>query len=398
MLVGWMLVALSLPALAWSLYLATLALLSARGSVPSPPESARLPRFDVIVPAHDEEGGISATVRSLLGVEYPAEKRRVVVVADNCTDSTAARAREAGATVLVRVDHERRGKGYALAHAFEHTLAEGAAEAVVVVDADSTASPNLLSAFAARVAAGAGAAQAEYGVANARSSWRTRLMHIAFTLFHDVRSRARERLGLSAGLRGNGMCFAVSVLREVPHDAFSVVEDVEYGIRLARAGHRVWYVGEAQVLGDMVSSEKASRSQRRRWEGGRSLLARKYAAGLVAEGVARRDRVRLDLAADLLVPPLTYVALACGLGLAASLVWCLLGRGASWVAMPWVVACAALAIYVLRGAWLSRVGPRAILDLMWAPVYMAWKVVLALRSSFSPNREWVRTTREAQKP
>src|SRR6516164_7739806 len=134
MLVGWMLVALSLPALAWSLYLATLALLSARGSVPSPPESARLPRFDVIVPAHDEEGGISATVRSLLGVEYPAEKRRVVVVADNCTDSTAARAREAGATVLVRVDHERRGKGYALAHAFEHTLAEGAAEAVVVVD------------------------------------------------------------------------------------------------------------------------------------------------------------------------------------------------------------------------------------------------------------------------
>jgi GT2 family glycosyltransferase len=411
MLFDWVLVALSLPALAWSLYLGALALLSSRGAVPpgparskradpdenEGPETARLPRFDVIVPAHDEEGGIAATVRSLLAVDYPADRRRVVVVADNCSDATALRAREAGATVLERTDPERRGKGYALAHAFERTLADGSADAVVVVDADSTVSPNVLAAFAARIAAGAGAAQAEYGVANARASWRTRLMHIAFTLFHDVRSRARERLRLSAGLRGNGMCFAVSVLREVPHDAFSVVEDIEYGIRLARAGHRVWYVGEAQVLGDMVSSEKASRSQRRRWEGGRATLARQHAARLLAEGVRQRDRVRLDLAADLLVPPLTYVAFACGAGLAGSLVWRVVGHGAWWSVAPWAVACAGLGLYVLRGVWLSRVGPRAILDLAWAPVYMTWKVVLALRSS-GAQRDWVRTTREAQKP
>jgi cellulose synthase/poly-beta-1,6-N-acetylglucosamine synthase-like glycosyltransferase len=394
MLVDWLLVGLSVPALAWTLYLAILSLLSAEVAAPPAADGARLPRFDVIVPAHDEEGGIADTVRSLLLVEYPADKRSVVVVADNCSDATAARAREAGATVLERVDGERRGKGYALAHAFERTLAEGTADAVVVVDADSTASPNLLSAFAARLAAGAGAVQAEYGVANARASWRTRLMHIAFTLFHDVRSRARERLGLSAGLRGNGMCFAVSVLREVPHDAFSVVEDVEYGIRLARAGHRVWYVGDAHVLGQMVSSEKASRSQRRRWEGGRLLLARTHARKLLSEGIRHGDRVRLDLAADLLVPPLTYVALVSGAGLAAALAWYLVGRGTWWAAAPWAVACAGLGVYILRGVWLSGVGPRAILDLMWAPVYMVWKVILSLRSPRSQNRQWVRTTRE----
>jgi len=61
-------------------------------------------------------------------------------------------------------------------------------------------------------------------------------MHIAFTLFHDVRSRARERLGASAGLRGNGMAFPLATLHEVPYDAFSLVEDVEYGIRLGLAG------------------------------------------------------------------------------------------------------------------------------------------------------------------
>lgn len=65
------------------------------------------------VPAHDEPS-IASTVENLLAVDHPKDLRRVIVVADNCTDDTAQRARSAGATVLERVDAERRGKGYAL--------------------------------------------------------------------------------------------------------------------------------------------------------------------------------------------------------------------------------------------------------------------------------------------
>jgi len=36
------------------------------------------------------------------------------------------------------------------------------------------------------------------------ASWRTRLITIAKAAFHIVRSRARERLKLSCGIRGNG--------------------------------------------------------------------------------------------------------------------------------------------------------------------------------------------------
>ena len=394
------LVVVSLPALAWTGYLASLALLSFGASGPSV-YGAPSTRFDIVVPAHDEEDGIAATVESLLAVDYPSAMRRVVVVADNCTDSTAIRAAEAGATVLERRDLERRGKGYALAHAFERSLAEGRADAVVVVDADTTVSANLLTAFDARLRCGARAAQAHYGVANPRSSWRTRLMHIGFTLFHDVRSRARERMRVSAGLRGNGMAFAVTTLREVPHDAFSIVEDVEYGIRLGLAGHRVHYAAEAKVYGQMVSSERASRSQRQRWEGGRLALARKHAGALVSRGLRRRSLLLLDLAMDLLVPPLTYVALATIAGTLASAAWVAFGHGAAWSLVPWVMAVSCLALYIVRGVWLSEVGWRAVLDLAWAPVYMAWKVVLALRSSRTPagapKGEWVRTTREERR-
>jgi 1,2-diacylglycerol 3-beta-glucosyltransferase len=389
--------ALSVPALVWTTYLAVLALLSRANPIPpyvAPPRT----RFDVVVPAHDEESGIASTVASLLDLDYPRDLYRVIVVADNCGDATGASAKDAGALVIERNDPARRGKGYALAYAFERSAADGLADALVVIDADTRATPNLLQAFAARLHAGARAAQAEYAVANRASSWRTRLMHIAFTLFHDVRSRARERLGLSAGLRGNGMMFEAKLLRELPHDAFSIVEDVEYGIRLGLAGHRVHYAGEAQVLGQMVGAEAASRSQRRRWEGGRLQLVRQHAARLLATGLRQRSPVILDLAADLLVPPITYVALAVVAGVGMSVAWVVLRHGAWWSTAPWCASLVLFAVYVVRGVWLAGVGPRAVLDLMWAPVYMVWKVALALRASPSREREWVRTTREAKKP
>jgi cellulose synthase/poly-beta-1,6-N-acetylglucosamine synthase-like glycosyltransferase len=397
MLVDMILVALSLPVLAWTTYLGGLAVLSRENPVPALAEPPKT-RFDVIVPAHDEEIGIAATVESLLAVDYPTELRRVLVVADNCRDATAARAREAGAIVLERTNASLRGKGYALEFAFERSLRDGLADAVVVVDADTLVTPNLLRAFAARFVRGARAVQAEYGVANRTASWRTRLMHIAFTLFHGVRSRARERLGVSAGLRGNGMAFASTLLKEVPHDAFSVVEDLEYGIRLGLAGHRVEYAGEAQVFGQMVGSEHASRSQRRRWEGGRWTIARQQAPKLVTEGLRLRSLLLLDLAADLTVPPLTYVVFATMTGFLAAAIWVLVGHGAGWILVPWGVAVAGLAAYVVRGVWMARVGPRAVLDLLWAPVYMVWKIVLSLRASSSKDGEWVRTTREGEKP
>jgi cellulose synthase/poly-beta-1,6-N-acetylglucosamine synthase-like glycosyltransferase len=88
------------------------------------------------------------------------------------------------------------------------------------------------------------------------------MMTVAFAAFHGVRSLARERLGVSCGLRGNGMGFSSAVLRAHPHRAFSIVEDVEYGIQLGYAGVQVHYVDEAHVFGQMVVGEQASRSQR----------------------------------------------------------------------------------------------------------------------------------------
>src|SRR4051794_6642012 len=71
-------------------------------------------RFVVLIPAYNEEAGIAATVVSVSRCDYPCSARRVVVVADRCSDTTAARARACGAVCLERNTGDA-GKGPAIA-------------------------------------------------------------------------------------------------------------------------------------------------------------------------------------------------------------------------------------------------------------------------------------------
>lgn len=381
--------ALALPATLGCAYLGLLTLLSWKA--PPPPRSLRQVRFDVIVPAHNEQDGIARTVTSLLGIDWPADRFRVVVIADNCQDETAATARSAGALVLERQDSTLRGKGYALQHAFNWSAQDGFATAVVVVDADSEVSSNLLESFAIRIERGEQAIQAHYGIRNPHASWRTQLMTIAMGAFHIVRSRGRERLRLSCGIRGNGWCVTHALLRQVPYNYFSLAEDIEFGIELGIAGHRVAYADEASANADMASRAEAAQSQRQRWERGRYQLVRSRTLPLLWLALRRASAVCLDLALDLIVPPLSYIAL--NVFLFAALATVFTGGGAVPVFWDWwAAACAlVLVVYVLRGWQVSGMGLRGLAALTHVPTFIFWRLkVMAVGKS----SEWIRTERE----
>jgi len=381
---------LAVPAAGACLYLLGLTLLSA--TLPLPPPSARKLRFDVIVPAHNEESVIAKVIASLKRLDWPTDRFRVVVVADNCTDATAAIAGAAGAHVMQRFDPEKRGKGYALDFAFKASRARGWAEAVVVIDADAEVSPNLLESYARRLELGEDAVQAHYGVSNTRASWRTRLLSIAKAAFHIVRSRARERLKLSCGIRGNGWAVTHSLLDRVPYRAFSLTEDLEYGIELGMAGFRVAYADEAHADAEMVSGEKDARKQRQRWERGRFELIRSKTGLLLQQALRKRSWVCLDLALDLMVLPLSYVVL----NVVALLVLATLaaGKGPDSYAWVWLGAgcVGALGLHILRGWQLSGAGLQGLLDLARAPFFLFWKIMVMVTGGGS--KEWVRTKRE----
>ena len=70
-------------------------------------------KFMAIIPAHNEEKVVGNLIESLRQQNYPKELYDIYVIADNCTDSTAKVAKEAGAIVYERFDPDHKTKGYA---------------------------------------------------------------------------------------------------------------------------------------------------------------------------------------------------------------------------------------------------------------------------------------------
>ncbi len=361
---------------------------TARRARPPVTAAAAEPDAVVLIPAHDEELVIERTLRSCAALDYPPGRATVVVIADNCTDATADLAARAGADVYVRDDPSRRGKGQALAWALERLFAERpGVEVVVVVDADCEVSPNLLRAIATRVRAGARAVQTDYVVANPDESRAAALRFAGFALVNTVRPLGKSRLGLSCGLYGTGMAFTRDLLREHPWEAFSIIEDAEYHLRLVSAGERVAFAPEAAVRSPMPVTLDAGRDQQARWEGGKVQLARAWTPRLVAGGARARSLERVLAGLELLLPPQSLLA-AGQLGLAA------LGRTRAGLVLA-AAGLLAQAAYVLGGLVVVRAPVSVYRALALAPVLIARKVALYARllTRGGPTA-FVRTARE----
>src|SRR5215469_5483732 len=113
---------------------------------PLAPASGR-PAVAVVIPAHDEGAIIADTLRAIRPQIRSAD--RLIVVADNCLDDTAALAVAEGADVLTRNDPLHRGKGYALDFAIGHLVTDPP-EVVLFIDADCRTDAHSIDLLAAR--------------------------------------------------------------------------------------------------------------------------------------------------------------------------------------------------------------------------------------------------------
>jgi glycosyltransferase involved in cell wall biosynthesis len=110
----------------------------------------RLPPVVIVIAAYNEEGGIGPVISALPPVACGLETA-VIVVADGCTDGTAAEARAHGALVCdVPVN---RGQGAALRLGYR-IAREGGARYIVTTDADGQYNPAEIDALLAPVVAG----------------------------------------------------------------------------------------------------------------------------------------------------------------------------------------------------------------------------------------------------
>lgn len=361
------------------------------------PAGSRAHRFLALIPAHDEAAVIGDAVRALARQDYPRDRFHVVVVADNCADATAARARAAGADlVLERADRRRVGKGFALAWARERALAAFDADAVCVFDADNVMAPGFLAAMDARLAAGAQVAQGSVETKNPDDSWVTQASTLGQAVAARLFQRSRDRLGMSASLAGTGYCIRTGVLAAHPPEPGCLTDDHELQLRLLRAGIRVAWAPEAVTFDEKPITLGSSWRQRVRWAQGHWDVARRHTLPLLGRALRRGDLAALDGALACLQPSRSVNAvLAAGLLTlrgAARVVGLELGAAPGVPLAAWAALLACHLIFPLAALASNGVPPRVAARYVYTALLQAtWLPVLLVGLLRSRDRRWVPT-------
>jgi cellulose synthase/poly-beta-1,6-N-acetylglucosamine synthase-like glycosyltransferase len=235
-------------------------------------------RVHVLVPAHDEEGQIAATIESLLAQSRPPDE--IVVVCDNCTDGTARIAAGYPVRVVHTVGNTSKKAG-ALNQALEVLLPDlHPDDAVLVMDADSALDPDFLATAVARLAVGdvsavGGTFTGQPGGGLVGMFQRNEYARYA----RDVGRRKGQVLVLT----GTATVFRASVLSEVRqartdgrlpgaaglvYDTRVLTEDNELTLALLHLGHRIVSPQGCRLTTEVMPTWRALAQQRLRWKRG----------------------------------------------------------------------------------------------------------------------------------
>lgn len=353
-------------------------------------------RFAIVVPAYNEEKVISKTVYSLSGLIYPKNFYDLYVIADNCTDNTAKVARNLGAIVLERANPEQRGKGYALRWAFDQIIhSEKQYDAIVVFDSDSLASGNYLDVMNYYLEQGKEVIQSSDLVIPQPGIWSSEATRIGFLLTNYVKPLGRKSLGLPMGLRGNGMCFSIDHLKKHPWEAWSLTEDLEYGLKLLIQDVDIHFAPEAYVWAQMPVNASNAESQRRRWEMGRHEIIRKYSPLFLKGAIRKRSLKFFDALVDLLTPPFVNTFLLVLIMIVINGLLAYFNLIQERYLIIWVSLAIIGLLHLFVGLFVAKADKNLYKSLFYVPIYILWKIKVYIKAFFIGREEtWVRTTRD----
>ena len=246
------------------------------------PEKFR--RFAAIVAARNEEGVIGELLESLQKQNYPGELLDLYVVADNCTDGTAAAARRAGAVVYERFDQTRKGKGYAMDYLFKRLKEEGrdGYDGYFVFDADNLVDPDFVSEMNRTFDRGYDAVTCYRNSKNFGDNWISAGYSIWFLREARFLNFPRTLLGTNCHVSGTGFLVSARVIEENGGWPFHLLtEDIQFSVDCAIRGRSIGYCDTAVVYDEQPTTFRQSWTQRLRWSKGFYQVDREYTLPLL---------------------------------------------------------------------------------------------------------------------
>lgn len=359
-----------------SLYETLTSLAGLRTPAVSSDRQARM-RVRAVVPAHDEEDVIEGIASDLAAQDTRGTDVESWVIADRCTDGTAARAAR-----HVRVAERGGGegaKGAAIAWFLtEHPLDED--EALLVLDADNRIEPDYVRRLASTLDPDGGAVQTYLDVENPGASVLTLANALTYWASNRSVQLARSNLGWSADLGGTGMAIPSSALNAVGGFSDDLTEDLALNVRLNLAGLPTRWLHHVRVRDEKPARADVAIAQRARWVRGGRNVRRRYGRRLLRAAIAERRMRLADLAFRLYNPGRSF--LAAGLvGLTAmSIVAPGIGLWSPWILGSITVVVIGLPVVFLiidgvPGRYVIRYPYVVVIAGLWIPVRIASRVL-----------------------
>ena len=256
------------------------------------PDTDQTKRYAVLIAARNEANVLPELLKSILGQTYPADRLHIYVVADNCTDNTAAVAREFGATVYERQNKALVGKGYALEFLLNHireeneTLGFAAYDGYFVIDADNVLRDNYVAEMDKAFSAGYPVVTSYRNSKNFGKNWVSAGYGLWFLREARQLNNSRSILHTSAGVSGTGFLVGSKIIeRNDGWRHFLLTEDIEFTVDCTLHGDRVGYCHKAELFDEQPESFRQSWKQRKRWAKGYFQVFRRYGGRLIKKSL-----------------------------------------------------------------------------------------------------------------
>lgn len=247
-------------------------------------------RYAILISARNEEAVIGHLLESIWQQDYPAERITTFVVADNCSDGTAALARRSGAVVYERFNTQQVGKGYALHYLLQQIHADygDVFDGFFVFDADNLLEPNYITEMNKSFSDGHRILTGYRNSKNYGDNWISAGYALWFLRESEFLNHARSLLGTSCAVSGTGFLFHRDVVAHCGGwNFFLLTEDIEFTVHNILAGERIGYCPTAVLYDEQPVSFRQSCQQRMRWARGYLQVFRRYGWGLL-RGIVHR--------------------------------------------------------------------------------------------------------------
>ena len=219
------------------------------------------PAVSILIPAHNEEKNIANSIKSILNLEYPKNRLKVIVINDSSTDKTKEIASKFKEVLVIDNKHKGIGKASALNQGLKFVNTE----LFAVLDSDSEVKPDslkkLVLLFRDKKTA---AAISQIKIKNSKNIL-TKIQRIEYILAAFIRKLMSkiDTLHITPGVLS---VYRASIVKKLKNfDENNITEDLEIAMRLRYYHYNVKMNDEAITYTNAPSTFKDLWNQRIRW-------------------------------------------------------------------------------------------------------------------------------------